>query len=253
MPGIVIFDVDGTLTASTGIDDACLCAAWERVLGARNIDTDWSNYQHSTDEGLTLEVCRRAHARAPRAEEMARVKQEFFALLRERTRASAACCPAVPGVNDLLAALRRGGWQIGIASGAWEESARIKLACAGVDVSGLPGTFAHAKPCGAPAAREEIVGGTIRELVARAPRPRSANRPDTGGTPVPPRPVYVGDGPWDARAARALGLGFVGVRVDDRHDRLRREGASRILRDYTNLAAALSLIDQAANDPTPTA
>ncbi len=236
MPGIVIFDVDGTLTATTGIDDACLCAAWERVLGAKNVDTDWTHYRHSTDEGLTLEVCERALNRPPTPHEMLRVKQEFFALLHERAEAAADSCRPVPGVHELLSRLRHDGWSIGLASGAWEESARIKLRRARVDVNGLPGTFSHAKPDGHPAIREEIVSATLRAL---------------GPAPAGSRPVYVGDGPWDARAARTLNLGFVGVRVDGREDRLRAEGATLILRDFSDTAHALSLIEQASRPTIP--
>jgi phosphoglycolate phosphatase-like HAD superfamily hydrolase len=258
VPGIVVFDVDGTLTASTGIDDACLCAAWERVFGAKNVDTDWSKYRHSTDDGLTLEVCEKTLGRRPRLDEVERVKREFFALLHEHTEADGNCCRPVPGVVALLAALRKAGWRIGIASGAWEESARIKLRRACVDVSGFPGTFSHPMPGrggGEPAVREQIVGATLQALGVDAstspPRERRTNAED------PPlarrarnsRPVYVGDGPWDARAARTLDLGFIGVRLDGRTDRLAREGALHILHDFTDTAAAVALIERAA-DPS---
>lgn len=242
MPGIVIFDVDGTLTATTGVDDACLCTAWERILGLRDIDSDWDHYRHSTDEGLTIEACERGLDRRPTPDEMRRVKAEFFSLLHERTEANAACCRPVPGVHDLLRSLRETGWRIGLASGAWEESARIKLRRARVDVSGLPGTFSHARADGEPATREEIVGATLRALEAfestTPPRKQGATRP-----------VYVGDGPWDARAARNLRLGFVGVRLDGREDRLRREGAERIIANFTDLAGTLAAIQHAAAAP----
>ena len=64
----------------------------------------------------------------------------------------------------------------------------------------------------------------------------------SGGRNAPA--VYVGDGVWDARAARALKIGFVGVRVDGREERLRAAGAERIVRDYTDIAGVLRMIEE---------
>jgi phosphoglycolate phosphatase-like HAD superfamily hydrolase len=50
---------------------------------------------------------------------------------------------------------------------------------------------------------------------------------DVGITSV----VYVGDGVWDARAARRLGYAFVGI--GDGAERLREEGASMVVGDLT--------------------
>jgi len=232
----VVFDVDGTLTASTGVDDACLLDAWWRVFGAEDVDTDWSKYTHSTDQGLTLEVCQRAHGRVPHADEVAKVKQAFFGLLRELIGLEPGMCPAVPGVNELLSALEHAGWRIGIASGAWEESARIKLGAAGVRADHLPGTFSHARPDGEPARREEIVAATLRKL---------GNGTIKSGELDLRRAVYVGDGVWDVRAARALGMGFVGVRVDGNTARMTHEGVSSIVRDYRDLDRVLAMLDSA--------
>ena len=44
-----------------------------------------------------------------------------------------------------------------------------------------------------------------------------------GGKNEAENTVYVGDGAWDARAARKLGIGFVGVRHDGRRARLHAE------------------------------
>lgn len=234
----VVFDVDGTLTGTTGVDDACLVGAWGHVLGARDVETDWSKYAHSTDEGLTLEVCQKTLGRGPTRDEVDRVKQTFFGLLRDRIAENRACCIPVRGAADLIAAVRAKGWRIGIASGAWEESARIKLAAAGINeiIADLPGTFSHARQgtgtdSGVPVTREEIVTGTLAKLGRWS-----------GGRNAPA--VYVGDGVWDAKAARALKIGFVGVRVDGREDRLRAQGAERIVHDYSDLARALEMIEQ---------
>ena len=230
----MVFDVDGTLTATTGVDDECLVGAWQRVLGVGEVETDWSRYSHSTDEGLTLEVCQRGLGRRPRAEEVVEVQRVFFGLLRERIASDAACCVAVRGARELIGELRSRGWSVGIASGAWEQSARIKLEAAGLGehVAGLPGTFSHARGEGVPVVREEIVSATLVKLGRWS-----------GGRNAPA--VYVGDGVWDARAARNLRIGFVGVRVDGREERIRAEGCERVVRDYADLDRVIEMIEAA--------
>ena len=48
-PILVIFDVDGTLTRTNGLDEACFVRAIETEFGIMGISTDWSRYNRSTD------------------------------------------------------------------------------------------------------------------------------------------------------------------------------------------------------------
>lgn len=51
------------------------------------------------------------------------------------------------------------------------------------------------------------------------------------------RTMAIGDTPWDAKAATAAGIGFVGVETGGSHpDELRREGAARVYADADALA-----------------
>ncbi|MFZ2869038.1 hypothetical protein, partial [Zavarzinia sp.] len=54
--------------------------------------------------------------------------------------------------------------------------------------------------------------------------------------------VYVGDGVWDAAAARELGIGFVGIGSGERAAALRAAGAQRVIEDYADLGRALDSI-----------
>lgn len=228
---LLIFDVDGTLTRTTGVDDEAFVAAVRGVMGFTIVDTDWGNYVHSTDHGLAVETSERYLGRAPTADEIGAIKGRFIRGLRERIGEEAGRCRAVAGAKEMLGAVRaQKEWRVGIASGAWAESAGLKLAAAGVDVSGLAATYSRTGQDGGAWLREAIIGETMRAL--------------TGGL-RPERVVYVGDGVWDARAAKALGIGFVGVRVDGREEGLRTEGVTRVVRDYTNLGAFLGLIREA--------
>lgn len=43
---LVIFDIDGTLTATMKADEECLVRALAEVCGFGEVDTDWSRYKH---------------------------------------------------------------------------------------------------------------------------------------------------------------------------------------------------------------
>jgi phosphoglycolate phosphatase-like HAD superfamily hydrolase len=46
--------------------------------------------------------------------------------------------------------------------------------------------------------------------------------------------VYVGDGVWDARACRALGIPFIGIGRAGQADKLLEEGAVRVFADLAD-------------------
>ena len=56
--GIVIFDVDGTLSCTSEVDDRCWMDAAAHVIGVRDMSTDWSTYSHSTDEAIATDLIR---------------------------------------------------------------------------------------------------------------------------------------------------------------------------------------------------
>lgn len=53
---VVIFDIDGTLTQTNGVDAECFTAAVQTVLGLPAIDTDWDSYSHVSDRGIIEEI-----------------------------------------------------------------------------------------------------------------------------------------------------------------------------------------------------
>jgi phosphoglycolate phosphatase-like HAD superfamily hydrolase len=58
--------------------------------------------------------------------------------------------------------------------------------------------------------------------------------------------VYVGDGVWDARAARNLGFPFIGISPEPgKAARLHAEGACRVFGDYLDAAAFMTAVDEA--------
>ena len=53
---LVMFDVDGTLTATTAVDHLCYVQAVTEALGIRNFDTNWTQYRNVTDQGCLEEI-----------------------------------------------------------------------------------------------------------------------------------------------------------------------------------------------------
>ena len=57
-----------------------------------------------------------------------------------------------------------------------------------------------------------------------------------------PRVVCVGDGVWDARTARRLGHGFIGVGRGAEAEKLRAEGAVHIVADFQGVDGFFALL-----------
>jgi len=226
---LVVFDMDGTLTHTTNVDDALLVAAICEVMGVPTFDSDWSNYPHATDGGICQEVSRRFRDCEPTTGEIERIQKHFFALLREHASGPAGI-RAVAGAAEFIRLLQSRGFAVSLATGAWRESARIKLFASGLQhlIEG---------DCAIPAAYadESISRAGISQLSIR----RAGFDPD-----CPESIVYVGDGVWDAQTSAALGLGFVGVRVEGDETRLRAAGAREIIHGYEDPESVLGCIER---------
>lgn len=182
----VLFDVDGTLVDSSAFEDAIFVGAIRDVLGPVSIRDDWGRYRHVTDGGVLDEICQDNGVLLAGREPQ--IRRHFGELLATHLRASGPC-PPIAGAVRLLETLRqRADAGVGIATGGWAHSARMKLRSAGFDIDAVP--LASADD-----ARERVQ--IMRH--ARAQLPASE------------RTVYVGDREWDLCASEVLEWNFVGV------------------------------------------
>ena len=67
---LVVFDIDGTLTDTMGVDATCFVRALSEVCGFSDIDADWSRYKHATDAGIFNEIFQPRVGRLPTADEI---------------------------------------------------------------------------------------------------------------------------------------------------------------------------------------
>ena len=215
---LAIFDVDGTLTRSTAVDAVCYARAVSDHLAVQ-IDTDWSNYRHATDAGILSEVLeRQGIAESPST--VAAVRDRFLRLLSGALVTDPTCCREVPGARTLIESLRKvTDLQLAIATGAWADSARLKLRHANLAVLQLPFASSDDSP-----SREEIL-----RIASERAGAVIGSRFDTV--------TYVGDASWDVAAARSLGFNFIGIACNGHTDRLRSAGAAVVFADFRNQGA----------------
>jgi phosphoglycolate phosphatase-like HAD superfamily hydrolase len=183
----VIFDIDGTLLNSTVVDDQLYTTAVRDVLGNVHIRPSWGDYEHVTDTGILNAICRE-NGLEPR-EHAVQVRERFGQLMSTHLSRTGGFAP-IPGAVQFFDQLRsRPGVHVGIATGGWGHTARMKLRHAGFDISSIPLTCSDDYH-----ERAQIMMLCRSKLSARA-------------TQV----VYIGDGQWDRQASERLGWDFIGI------------------------------------------
>ncbi|WP_119393958.1 HAD family hydrolase [Salinibius halmophilus] len=188
----LMFDVDQTLVQSFKFDEQCFVAAVETVLNHR-IDRDWASYPHVTDSGILATHFERSGLLAQKEVLQAKVKQVFIDNIKQYLAQN----PAKPiaGAVELIAYLKqRSDIKISIATGGWGETARLKLASAGIDIT-------------------NIVLASANDHSHRIEIMKSALAKTGADTNV--RVTYFGDAEWDVKACAQLNwdLVLVGDRV----------------------------------------
>src|SRR5258708_15089015 len=157
---LVMSDIDGTLTETMKIDEECFVRSFKDVSGFADIDTDWSHYPRTTDSGIFHDVFTARIGRSPTAQEVSRFRQHFIQLLAAASSQS----PFAPvaGADRLLSRLAQGGsHRLSLATGGWRDSARLKMASAGMCFDDHPAASADGAP---------PKGALIRPFYPRASR-----------------------------------------------------------------------------------
>lgn len=230
---LAIFDIDGTLTESVAVDEACFVQAFKDVLGIERINTNWLEYAFQTDSGLTLEICRNYLGRDPGRCEINRVQSRFTALLCAAVEGDGKTIREIPGAAALLQRLEAHPcWRVAIATGGWSVSAKFKLASAGLPVGAFPWASADD-------ALDRV--DILRTAIRRAGQHYGQHAFE--------KIVYVGDGVWDVRAAKTLGIGFLGLAAGNKAGRLVEEGAVCVLPDLSDSARVIECLERVGRKP----
>lgn len=227
---LAIFDIDGTLTNTNTVDGECFVEAFADVHGVTGINTDWSDYPHTTDSGITLRIFQERWGRAPETSEISKLKQHFATLLRSQLATNPALFAEIPGASAMFDRLRREtAWAVAIATGCWSESADLKLEAAGIHADGVPIACADDS-----LSREEILQAAVLKALERY------------GQKNFERIVSIGDGVWDVRTALHLNFAFLGIASPERETRLRTAGATHVIENYTDFDQVMRALNEAS-------
>ena len=222
---LILFDIDGTLTATNAVDAKCYASAFKKVFGFDLPSTDWDVYTHCTDRAIIHEAVEKQRGSHAAQAEIDSFEQQFVADLTVEFSVNPGGFAEIPGAKRILEAIaRRNGFCAALATGGMRGSACYKLSRIGVDAAAMPAGFSNDA-----LTREDIA----RHAIAQA----DGNANDI---------VYVGDGPWDARTSAAMGMRFIGITGDAPSDRLKAEGASVCLADFLDQEAFFEAVRTAA-------
>ena len=180
-----MFDIDGTLIESYDFDSECFTEAVKEVTGLE-INTDWACYKHVTDTGILNEFFNENNIENTN-EITKSIKCTFLAKIQ--TRIDKAPIREIKGASKFIAKLKElDGIVISFATGGWLESAVLKLESAGIDISGVPIASSN--------------DHYSRIEIMKIAEQRAVNESRLSFT-------YFGDGSWDLKACKELGVNFV--------------------------------------------
>ena len=229
---LAIFDIDGTLTETSAVDEICFVQAFADVHSITQINTDWMEYRYVTDSGIMFQIFHERFGRPPAASELSNYKSCLVKLLETEWAKDSSLFAEISGASRALTRLNQEReWAVALATGCWRVSAELKLKAAGLHTEHLPAAFAEDG-----LSRETI----LQTAVSRAQHSYSQSRFE--------RIISVGDALWDVQAAAHIGIPFVGVAKGDRGLRLRHAGATHVLDGYSDYE---QLIDCLRNAGVP--
>lgn len=226
---LVIFDIDGTLTQTSLIDELCFQRTYSELLELPDILSALETCPHISDTGLTRHIYQTSFGRAPADHEEAAICERVVYWLEEHLRLDPAHFAEVSGAGTMLEQLAaKHDWAIAVATGCWRASAEMKLRAANIALHHKPGGFAEDGP-----ARESIVSAAMD----RASQHYNRTSFD--------KIVSVGDGVWDVKTAANLGLPFVGIAKDARAEALQQLGAKHIVPDFSDAESFFACLGEA--------
>ena len=212
---LIMFDIDGTLTETVKIDDECYVRTAAEVYGYTDINTDWTRYPHATVSCIAHEIYQARTGRPPTKDDISRFRGRFVELITAASLQSP--FTSVAGAGRILSRLAAcGTYRVALATGGWSDSARIKLASAGMCFDDHPAASAD--------------DALDRESIMKLSMERATQRHGAPFDSV----IYVGDGVWDARACRAMDIPFIGIGSGAQAARLAAEGAVRVFENFSD-------------------
>jgi len=219
-----IFDIDGTLTDTKKVEDKCFMKAFEKTFELDITSQKWSDLKNVTDWGITEEIIEREFNRKPFQQEYDLMISNFIVELKTEREKDKNQFNEVSGAKDFFYFLKdHTDYKLGIATGSWEKSAKIKLDTIGInpDQVAFSNSDYHKS-------REDITKHSIQQLKDKF-------------QVEPTQIIYFGDGVWDFKTCRNLGIKFIGIDIED-DKKLTNLGAKTVFRNYLDVEKIMSEI-----------
>ena len=122
----------------------------------------------------------------------------------------------VSGAKDFFFELKKWDeFKLGIATGSWQKSAKLKLETIGIELDGICFSISDYHK-----SRESITKDVIGQLTRKNQKKVE-------------QIIYFGDGEWDYKSCENLGTEFIGIDIEN-DGKLTRLGAKTVYQDYTN-------------------
>jgi len=222
-----MFDIDGTLREINTIEDDLFAQAIKESLNVTGIDTNWERYRHSTDPAIAAEIIEEKTGRSATIEDLDGIRNSFIDKVREEASKDPCYSREISGAKAMLVELASfANVAIAIVTGGWKEMALLKLSMASLI---LPG----------------VVIVTASDAFSRKDIMKIAEKRITGKLEDAPLEsvVYVGDAVWDIRTALETGYHFIGVGSGEEAAKLRDEGATWIIPDYSDKQRFFTILE----------
>lgn len=222
----VIFDIDGTLANTKTVDDQCFIKSFMDTFEIDITNEKWEELQNVTDWGMTEEILIREVKRNPTNDDYRRMKTNMLSNLANEKIRDQSQFNEVLGARKFFYELKgKKEFELGIATGAWEQSAKFKLDAIGIELNSICFSNSdHHKR------REDITRDVINQL---------KNRTNTS----PDQIIYFGDGAWDYKTCKNLGIDFIGIDINGSGD-LGRIGAKTVFRDFSDNVSIMRLLSK---------
>jgi phosphoglycolate phosphatase-like HAD superfamily hydrolase len=201
---MIVFDVDGTLIGGESADWASFGAAFEEVAGFVLNENFFESIEEVTAQAIVHQALGTIAPEERRSKERA-VCQGYLRRLRHAYETNTSSFTAIEGAPDLLRDLKGKGIPIAIATGDWRETTLFKLRAARIPFDDVPLVTSSEFY-----SRADIIAAAVAKAGCQLHEA-----------------LYIGDGLWDLRASRKLGIPFIGVGY--RIEKLRNAGAAHIL------------------------
>jgi phosphoglycolate phosphatase-like HAD superfamily hydrolase len=205
---MIIFDVDGTLLGGESTDHASFDMAFKEAAGFALDAAFFETIEEVTAQAIIHQALDNRTIEEKKAIESA-VRYGYLKRLSEAHQGDPLAFLPTTGSTSLLQDLKRRKIPVAIATGDWFETVTFKLAAARIAFEDLPMATSSDRYSRA-------------DIIALAAMKAGASLDGA---------IYVGDGAWDFRASRKLGIPFIGV--GSKPEKLRQAGAKHVLPDLT--------------------